>query len=41
MFDRGRSLSWVIIPVWLMFDAYGHIASSLRVAQVNKQRKVE
>jgi hypothetical protein len=41
MFDCGRFPSWVIIPVWLMFDAYGHIASSLRVTQVNEQRKVE
>jgi len=32
---------WVVIPVWLMFDAYKHIAGSLRIVQANKQRKVE
>jgi len=31
---------WVVLPVWLMFDAYTHIARSLRVAQAGKQRKV-
>ncbi len=33
--------SWVVIPVWLMLDAYKHIAGSLRVVQTSKQHKVE
>ena len=25
--------SWVVIPLWLMYDSYGHIAGALRFAQ--------
>ncbi|KAI0301182.1 Emopamil-binding protein [Multifurca ochricompacta] len=32
---------WVVIPVWLMYDSYTHIASSLRSAQSGKLLKVE
>jgi len=32
---------WVIIPVWLMYDSYTHIAGSLRSAQAGKLGKVE
>jgi hypothetical protein len=30
---------WVVIPLWLMYDSYGHIASSLRLAQANATGK--
>ncbi|KAG9315757.1 Emopamil-binding protein [Chiua virens] len=30
---------WVVIPVWLMWDSYGHIAGSLRLTQVDAQSK--
>lgn len=30
--------SWVVIPVWLMIDSYGHIASSLRLAQADMKK---
>lgn len=33
--------SWVVLPVWLMFDAYMHIATSLRAVQSGKPHKVE
>ncbi|KAL4250621.1 EBP family protein [Abortiporus biennis] len=26
---------WVVIPLWLMYDSYGHIASSLRFKQAS------
>ncbi|KAI0289188.1 Emopamil-binding protein [Russula brevipes] len=32
---------WVILPLWLMYDSYTHIAGSLRSAQAGKQRKAE
>ncbi|KAN0118584.1 Emopamil-binding protein [Russula decolorans] len=32
---------WVLIPMWLMYDSYTHIAGSLRSAQAGKARKVE
>jgi hypothetical protein len=32
-------LSWVVIPLWLMWDSYGHIAGSLRGAQAAKKVK--
>ncbi|GJJ10836.1 hypothetical protein Clacol_005064 [Clathrus columnatus] len=30
---------WVVIPLWLMWDSYGHIASSLRQVQAISQGK--
>ncbi|KAI0755023.1 Emopamil-binding protein [Daedaleopsis nitida] len=30
---------WVFIPLWLMYDSYGHIAKSLRVAQASARAK--
>ena len=30
---------WVVIPLWLMVDSYGHIASSIRAAQANARTK--
>jgi len=30
---------WVVIPLWLMIDSYGHIAGSLRFAQANQKVK--
>jgi hypothetical protein len=39
--DCGRLSSWVLIPLWLMYDSYTHIAGSLRSAQAGKARKVE
>jgi hypothetical protein len=36
------NIIWVIIPVWLMYDSYTHIAGSLRAAQTNnKPRKAD
>ncbi|KAH9992030.1 Emopamil-binding protein [Russula vinacea] len=35
------NIIWVLIPVWLMYDSYTHIAGSLRSAQVGKARKAE
>jgi len=32
---------WVVLPVWLMYDSYIHIAGSLRSAQASKLGKVE
>lgn len=29
---------WVVIPLWLMYDSYGHIASTLRLAQSTKSK---
>ncbi|KAL0961389.1 hypothetical protein HGRIS_006340 [Hohenbuehelia grisea] len=29
------NIIWVIIPLWLMIDSYGHIAKSLRLTQAN------
>lgn len=31
--------SWVAIPLWLMWDSYGHIAGSLWQAQASAQAK--
>ena len=31
--------SWVIIPLWLMWDSYGHIASALRFQQASSKTK--
>ena len=28
--------SWVVIPLWLMADSYGHIAGSLRAVKAAK-----
>ncbi|CDO71431.1 hypothetical protein BN946_scf184909.g25 [Trametes cinnabarina] len=33
------NIIWVFIPLWLMYDSYGHIASSLRLAQVAADAK--
>jgi hypothetical protein len=30
---------WVVIPLWLIVDAYGHIAHSLRLAQASTDKK--
>ncbi|TCD70519.1 hypothetical protein EIP91_002864 [Steccherinum ochraceum] len=30
---------WVIIPLWLMWDSYGHIAGSLRFQQASSKAK--
>ncbi|KAI0354888.1 Emopamil-binding protein [Trametes cingulata] len=30
---------WVIIPLWLMYDSYGHIAKSLRLFQASADGK--
>jgi len=35
------NIIWVIIPMWLMYDSYTHIAGSLRAAQANKPRKAD
>lgn len=35
------NIIWVIIPVWLMYDSYTHIAGTLRGAQTKKPRKAE
>ncbi|KLO16740.1 Emopamil-binding protein [Schizopora paradoxa] len=35
------NIIWVVIPIWLMFDAYGHIASTLRLAQKSQEVKKE
>jgi len=32
---------WVVIPLWLMYDSYTHIANSLRSAQAGKLGKAE
>ncbi|KAI0248624.1 Emopamil-binding protein [Lactifluus subvellereus] len=32
---------WVVLPVWLMYDSYIHIAGSLRSAQASKLGKAE
>ncbi|KAI0057795.1 Emopamil-binding protein [Artomyces pyxidatus] len=29
---------WVVIPLWLMYDSYGHITGSLRLAQAGKPK---
>lgn len=39
--DRGRSSSWVVIPMWLMYDSYTHIAGTLRSAQAGKAHKIK
>jgi len=33
------NLIWVFVPLWLMWDSYGHIAGSLRQAQAIAQAK--
>jgi len=33
------NIIWVVIPVWLMWDSYGHIAGSLRRAQTVMKTK--
>ncbi|KAI9058315.1 Emopamil-binding protein [Trametes sanguinea] len=33
------NIIWVFIPLWLMYDSYGHIASSLRLAQTAADTK--
>ncbi|KAF8551676.1 Emopamil-binding protein [Imleria badia] len=33
------NMLWVVIPLWLMRDSYGHIAGSLRQAQASAQAK--
>jgi hypothetical protein len=33
------NIIWVVIPLWLMYDSYGHIASSLRFAQATARTK--
>ncbi|TFK69528.1 Emopamil-binding protein [Pluteus cervinus] len=33
------NIIWVVIPFWLMFDSYGHIAGSLRLAQATQKFK--
>ena len=30
--------SWVIVPLWLMYDSYTHIVGSLRSAQAKLQK---
>ncbi|EPT05272.1 hypothetical protein FOMPIDRAFT_1021554 [Fomitopsis schrenkii] len=30
---------WVVIPIWLMVDSYGHIAGSLRAVQVKTKKQ--
>jgi hypothetical protein len=30
---------WVVIPLWLMYDSYGHIADSIRSAQAGARAK--
>jgi len=30
---------WVVIPAWLLYDSYGHIASSLRTVQAKTSAK--
>lgn len=32
---------WVVIPLWLMVDSYGHIAGSLRLQQASRRVKAE
>lgn len=33
--------SWVAVPLWLMWDSYGHISGSLWQAQASAQAKKE
>ncbi|KAH9850112.1 Emopamil-binding protein [Lenzites betulinus] len=33
------NIIWVFIPVWLMYDSYGHIAKSLRLVQASATAK--
>jgi len=33
------NLVWVVIPLWLMWDSYGHITRSLREVQANAEAK--
>lgn len=33
------NIIWVVIPLWLMWDSYGHIAGSLRQAQTSARAK--
>ncbi|KAF8264758.1 Emopamil-binding protein [Lactarius quietus] len=35
------NIIWVIIPVWLMYDSYTHIAGTLRGAKINRPRKAD
>jgi hypothetical protein len=37
--DLFSNFSWVVIPLWLMWDSYGHIAGSLRQAQTSARAK--
>jgi len=30
---------WVVVPFWLVYESYGHIANSMRVAQANARVK--
>lgn len=32
-FYKFMNMIWVVIPLWLMYDSYGHIARSLRASQ--------
>lgn len=34
-----RVYSWVIIPLWLMWDSYGHVANALRFQQASSKAK--
>ncbi|KAI0822350.1 Emopamil-binding protein [Trametes gibbosa] len=33
------NIIWVFVPAWLMYDSYGHIAKSLRLAQAGAAAK--
>ncbi|OJT14678.1 Emopamil-binding protein-like [Trametes pubescens] len=33
------NIIWVFVPAWLMYDSYGHIAKSLRLAQAATKTK--
>ncbi|KAF8133806.1 Emopamil-binding protein [Boletus edulis] len=35
------NLLWVFVPLWLMWDSYGHIAGSLRLVQALPKERIE
>ena len=38
MLFQFMNVIWVVIPLWLMYDSYSHIASSLRLVQSTKSK---
>ena len=37
-FSLFRIYSWVVVPLWLMYDSYTHIAGALRAKQATKPK---